>query len=149
MIIFLGAVDEETRSLAEKEGLKDIVDFKGYMKHKESISFLLGAHVLLLTIDEGGESIITGKVFEYLASGKPILALVPPSGMAADILRKERRGEYIVNPRDVELIKERLTSLYARYKKGCLPTYPVNNLNAYTRKEASEKLSRLLNDIKQ
>ena len=67
--------------------------------------------------------------------------------MAADVLRKESRGEYIANPRDVELIEERLMCLHTRYKKSCLPTYPVNNLNTYTRREATEKLSRLFNDI--
>lgn len=148
MINFLGIVDEETKSFIRKENLEDIVSLTGYLPHKESISLLLGADVLLLTIDEGGKSILTGKIFEYLASGRPMLALVPPLGMAADLLRKEGRGEFIVGPRDVESIENKIMSLYIKYKNGCLPIYPVHNLEAYTRRKATEKLSILFNALK-
>lgn len=151
MINFLGAVDEETKSLIDKKGLWDVIKCWGYLSHKESIAFLLGADALLLTLDEGGELMlaVAGKIFEYLASGKPVLALVPSSSIASDILRKEGRGEYIVSPRDVESIENRIMALHTKYKNGCLPIYPVENLQAYTRKNATKKLSRLLVDLKQ
>lgn len=147
-VSFLGRIDREIKSLIDKEDLVDVVNFRGYLPHTETIALLLGAHVLLLTINDGGESILTGKIFEYLAAGKPILALVPPSGMAADLLRKEGRGEHIVNPRDVTAIENHIMSLFTEYKNGCLPTYPVENLQDYTRRKATEKLSRLLNSLK-
>lgn len=150
MINFLGKKDEKIKSIAEENNLLDIINFLGYKSHKESIAFQLGADVLFLTLDDDiGETAIPGKLFEYLASGKPILALIPPSGKTADILRKEGRGEYIVSPRDVESIENRIMALHTKYKNGCLPIYPVENLQAYTRKNATKKLSRLLVDLKQ
>lgn len=148
MINFLGILDEETKSFIRKKNLEDIVSLTGYLSHKESISLLLGADVLLLTINGGGESILTGKIFEYLASGKPILALIPPLGVAADLLIKEGRGEFIVEPRDVESIENKIMSLYIKYKNGCLPIYPIDNLEVYTRREATKKLSLLFNTLK-
>lgn len=146
MIIILGGVNEEARLLIEKQGLQDIVNLTGYVSHKESIAYLVGADIPFSIVDLGGETIIPGKIFEYLASGKPILALIPPSGSAANILRKEHRGEYIVNPRDAKSIEDKITSLYTRYKNACLPKYPVDNLEVYTRKKATEELSKLFNE---
>ncbi len=148
IVKFLGRIDVATKSLIDKERLEDVMHLEGHSTHAESIALLLGASVLLLTIDEGGESILTGKIFEYLAAGKPILALVPPSGMAADLLKNEGREEYIVSPKDVASIEDKIMSLYTKYKNRCLPIYPVDNLQAYTRRKATEKLSKLLNSLK-
>jgi len=148
-INFLGRIDDETKSLITRESLHDVVNILGHRPHKECLALVIGANALLLTIDEGGgEAILTGKIFEYLASGRPILALVPPSGMAADLLRKEGRGEHIVNPKDVIVIENHIMSLFTEYKNGCLPTYPVENLQDYTRRKATEKLSKLLDSLK-
>ncbi|MCK4576136.1 glycosyltransferase [candidate division WOR-3 bacterium] len=147
-INILGKINEEAKTLIDKLGLQDVMNLIGYVSHKESIAYLLGADVLLSIVDVGGETIIPGKIFEYFASGKPILALIPPSGSAACILRKEGREKYIVSPRDVESIEDRLNSLYSKYKKGCLPIYPVDNLQLYTRKRACENLSELFNNLK-
>ncbi|MBA7627847.1 hypothetical protein ES703_35316 [subsurface metagenome] len=53
VINFLGKVDPETKCLIEKQGLANIANLLGYLPHKESISYLLGSHVLFLTLDEG------------------------------------------------------------------------------------------------
>ena len=146
MINILGRVNEEARSLIEKKGLQDIVNLIGYVSHKESIAYLMGADIPLSIVNMGGDSIIPGKIFEYFASGKPILALVAPTGSAANILRKEQRGEYIVSPRDILTIEDKLESLYIKFKNGCLPEYPVDNLEAYTRRKTAEELSKLFNE---
>lgn len=147
MITFLGKIDNKTKLFIEKENLLDIVNLPGYRSHRESISFLLGADVLLLNIDEGGESILTGKIFEYFASGKPILALVPPSGIAAQCLKEEGRNINIVNPRDVQAIEKQLEILYNQYKKGSLSIYKTTNLKKYTRRHMTGKLSKLFSEL--
>ncbi len=62
--------------------------FIGYVSHSKSISELLIADALLLIIPEieNNEGILTGKLFEYLGSKKPIILIGPPSGDAAKIL---------------------------------------------------------------
>ena len=148
VINFLGKLDSETRAIIEQENLEDVSNLLGYRKHKESIAYLLGASVLFITLDENGETVVPGKLYEYLASGKPILACLPPLGTAADILRKEGRGSYIIGPRDIVAIEEKLLLLYNNYRKHCLPSYHVDNLQEYTRKKATEKLCKIFNDLR-
>ena len=61
-------------------GLWGVVEITGYVSHQQSIGYVLGADILLLMIapDPGSEGVLTGKVFEYLAAARPILALTPP-----------------------------------------------------------------------
>ncbi|MBA7627846.1 hypothetical protein ES703_35315 [subsurface metagenome] len=83
-----------------------------------------------------------------MASRSTIFALIPQTGITANILRKEGRGDYIVSPRDVKEAERKIEMLYEKYKNGYLPTYPpVENLESYTRKKATEKLSNLFNEL--
>jgi glycosyltransferase involved in cell wall biosynthesis len=83
-VLFVGRPGEEGSHIQEL-GLSGVVRQVGYLPHRESISHLLGADLLLLV---GGHHRWeeTGKVYEYLAAGKPILALVHPQGSAARLL---------------------------------------------------------------
>lgn len=83
-VLFVGRPGEERRLIRELR-LTEIVQQVGYLSHRESISYLLGADLLLLV---GGHHRWeeTGKVYEYLAARKPILALVHPQGNAARLL---------------------------------------------------------------
>ncbi|HUP22009.1 MAG TPA: group 1 glycosyl transferase, partial [Thermoanaerobaculia bacterium] len=60
-----------------------------------------------------------GKVFEYLAAGRPILAVVPPDGAAADLIREAGAG-VVVAPDDVQGIRDALVGLHAQYQDGGL-----------------------------
>lgn len=65
-------------------------DYKGYLSHLESISLIRNADVLFLAIPQvaNNKGILTGKLFEYLATKKPIIAVGPVDGDAATILRQ-------------------------------------------------------------
>ncbi|MBV9126046.1 MAG: glycosyltransferase [Planctomycetes bacterium] len=84
-VLFAGKPGAESQIIQEL-GLAGLVRQVGYLPHRESISYLLGADLLLLI---GGHHRWeeTGKIYEYLAAGKPILALVHPEGSAARLLR--------------------------------------------------------------
>ena len=62
---------------------------------------------------------LSGKVFEYLAAERPILALVPPDGAAAGLLRDTGVG-VVVAPDDVDGIERELTALRDRWRAGQL-----------------------------
>jgi glycosyltransferase involved in cell wall biosynthesis len=70
----------------------------GFMPKKEGIRFLEDADVLLLIATDPGSH--AGKLFEYLATGKPILALSPAGGEIDDLLRRTGSG-ICVDPWDV------------------------------------------------
>ncbi|MEZ4677703.1 MAG: hypothetical protein R2932_26155 [Caldilineaceae bacterium] len=77
-------------------GLDDVVQLVQYVPHRELIGYQLAADALLLIIGESprSEIILTGKLFEYLAVEKPILAAVPP-GAAADLLTEANVGTVV------------------------------------------------------
>lgn len=85
-VIFVGKIGEE-RNLIHELKLSDVVKQTGYIPHAKSIAYLKGADLLLLV---GGHHRWeeTGKVYEYFAAGKPILALVNTEGEAARLLRE-------------------------------------------------------------
>jgi glycosyltransferase involved in cell wall biosynthesis len=89
----VGKVGEERKLVAEL-GLGDVVHQTGYVPHRESIGYLLGADLLLLV---GGDHAWeeTGKVYEYFAAEKPILGLVHPEGVAAGLVRRYGAGRVL------------------------------------------------------
>ena len=92
---------------------------------------------LLLLIPEAGgrgKGVLSGKVFEYLASGRPILAAVPPDGAAAELIRETGAG-VVVPPDDVDALKAALVQLEGRFRDGGLPDVELPE-------EARERLSR-------
>lgn len=92
---FVGSIPESIKlQLVAKLG-PAYVSFIGYVPHQESIKYLLSSDLLLLVIPktEQNEGIITGKIFEYLASKRPILCLGPVNGDAARIIQQCNSGE--------------------------------------------------------
>jgi glycosyltransferase involved in cell wall biosynthesis len=84
----------------------------------ETIRLLRDAAVLLLVIPtEGGPGNHTGKLFNYLAARRPILALSPEPNVAADLIRASRSGR-VVPPDDPRAVADALAGLYAEWKSG-------------------------------
>jgi glycosyltransferase involved in cell wall biosynthesis len=88
VIRFVGAVPDEVRALfaAGEEGIN--TEFINYCEHPEAIRHMMNSSLLLLIIPDhkSSRSILTGKIFEYLATEKPILFLGPSDGDAARLL---------------------------------------------------------------
>jgi glycosyltransferase involved in cell wall biosynthesis len=90
--------------------------------YREALELLSEAAVLLLVIPrEGGVGNHTGKLFPYLASGRPILALAPEPNVAADVIRESHSG-VIVPPDDPGAIASGLLELYHDWKSGAPPS---------------------------
>ncbi len=91
---FVGTVSENVRELIMSDIPDSSVEFLPYAIHSEAIKYMMSSTVLILIIPshKSNKSIVTGKLFEYLASGKPILCLGPADGDAAEIINKCRSG---------------------------------------------------------
>jgi len=86
---FTGNYYTETLDLIKNSTVSHIIRVNPQVEHKEAINLLMNCDALLLFIASyKGEGVITGKLFEYLRSNKRVLAMVPPDGEAAKILRE-------------------------------------------------------------
>ena len=134
---FLGDLRPEDRAWAGQLGIDGAWEEDGFVPHRDSLAAQRSADALLLLIphDDGrGDTVLSGKVFEYIASGRPILAAVPPGGVAANLLRSVGAGE-VADSDDVAGIADALERLIDRWLAGGLPTSP-------TRRRCSDRLSR-------
>ena len=86
---FVGTVSEKTKKMLVNEIPDNCLDFLPYAAHGEAIKHMCSSSLLLLIIPlhQSGRSIITGKIFEYMVSGKPVLCLGPVDGDAALIIK--------------------------------------------------------------
>ena len=101
-LTLIGPAIPEVGESIRRLGLQDAVSLGGFMGHAAAVRRLRGADGLLLIINDTRESYDANysiKLFEYLAAQKPILALVPRGGKAAELV--ERTGSGVVcSPRD-------------------------------------------------
>jgi len=130
--------------------LKDLkVEFIGIKKrvsHKEAVKRLLKADVLLLILDAVDRpAVLTGKLFEYLAARKPILALVPQNSGVAHLVKYLRVGE-IASPQNIDEIKEKIFKLYGLWKHNRL-LVPQINLEKYDRQNLTGELAKIFDDL--
>ncbi len=143
-VSFVGANTFQIEEDINFELISPIISLQSYVPHHEAISLMRTSPVLLLIVSkESGNRSVTGKIFEYLASGRPILALVPPEGAAADIL-KHSPDSIICDPTDVKAIAEAIYTLYSRWNKGELRTPSEQSTIArFNRKYLAEETSNI------
>jgi glycosyltransferase involved in cell wall biosynthesis len=86
---FVGTVSEKTKKMLVNEIPDNHLDFLPYVAHNKAVKHMCSSSLLLLIIPlhQSGKSIITGKIFEYMASGKPVLCFGPVDGDAALIIK--------------------------------------------------------------
>ncbi|NVK65798.1 MAG: glycosyltransferase family 4 protein [Flavobacteriales bacterium] len=121
-------------------------EFKGYIPHDESLLELQNADVLLLIIPriENNKGILTGKLFEYLGSQKPIILIGPPDGDAAEIVRQCQSGR-IFDYHESSQINVFFHELIESKKKGRALTTPLSEeIQKYSRKNQAKLIKQLL-----
>lgn len=112
-----------------------------YVKHRMAIEFMSSSDALLLIIPSSANNqmIVTGKIFEYLAVGRPILFLGPLDSDGAHIIESGGSGATI-SYKDNEKIFEKLIEWEKNAPK-------IQSNPDYERKAITQKLAGLLNDL--
>jgi len=134
---FVGDFRSTDREWAEGLGLGDRLELVDYLPRADALRIQRDSEALLLLIPDAGgrgKGVLSGKVFEYLAAERPILALVPPDGAAAELIRETGAG-VVVAPEDVDGIREALVTMHERFVNGGLPSVELA-------KRDEERLSR-------
>lgn len=144
-LTFVGRVNENVKRLLRDDNwLRAHVVLAGYVSHKEVFSYYQKANLLLLilTNTKNAKGNIPGKLFEYMATGRQILALGDPKGDSASIIKTSEAGkvfshtdetgmaQFIKNFQNIETSKKSDT-----------------NLQQFSRKNITEQLAHLLDGI--
>ena len=139
-----GKVSDEVLTSLQKWQLTEFLDLKGYISHAEALALQRQSQLLLLLEinHPKTEGIIPGKLFEYMASQRPILALGYQNWDVKDIITQTHTG-LTLSLTDTQGIKQALTHYYTLYKAQQLQTQPVS-LEAYHRKTLTQRLSELI-----
>jgi glycosyltransferase involved in cell wall biosynthesis len=130
--------------------LKQIVYFHPFAPYKDSLAKLMQASALLLYIPSGEntESVLTGKIFDYLRSEKPVLAIVPPQGLAANLLTEAGTG-LIADYTDAAGIAANLNKLYQMWETGKLAEIQADTefIQQFSRQKLALRMSKLIEEV--
>ncbi|MCX6266202.1 MAG: glycosyl transferase family 1 [Bacteroidetes bacterium] len=144
---FIGKCDVSLFQCLEKYRLASQTEKIEYMPHEEVLKESARSQVLLLLLNNTPNvmGIVPGKIFEYLATRRPVLCIGPTDGDSARIIREAKAG-VTCNFDDRTSIKKALLDLYGRYKLGALQNQE-GEIDSFSRKGLTKKISILLNDI--
>ncbi|MEO1449706.1 MAG: glycosyl transferase family 1 [Bacteroidota bacterium] len=144
---FIGKTDPILTHDLEKNGLQEATELVSYLPHAEVLPTLLRSQVLLLLINNTPNvlSVVSGKVFEYLAARRPIFAIGPTQGDAARVLHETGAGT-MCDFEDLAGMKKEIMRLYMAYKAGKLEI-EAGSIDRFTRKYNAGLFGGILDEI--
>lgn len=118
-----------------------------YMPHRQAMEEIVNSHVLFnsLAIVKGEDYLISGKLMEYVATGRPIVALGDPNGNAAELMKGLPYCKVFARE-NTKVISEFLNELIIELTKGNECLHETKNLS-FTRKKTTEELSKLIQSL--
>lgn len=135
---------EAFRELSLPDAKYEFIGQDAYLPHREAVAKMSAADSLVLILSPKPRSaVMSGKLFEYLAARKPILALVPEKTAAAKLILGTKTG-LVVDPQDKEKIKKAILDLYHKWQKNDLEI-PDIDLTQYDREKLTGQLAEIFN----
>lgn len=148
-VLFVGRKSKTCQNLIHSFGLNDVVKEIGYVSHKEAIRYMHSSSCLFFIIGLGKRSewVYSSKIFEYIASGTPIITTVPKRSVVRDLIKETNSG-VIIDTDDVNGIENALQDYYKKWKEDDLQVQPKwDVIKNYERKNLTKKLSEVFNDL--
>ncbi|MDR2853827.1 MAG: glycosyltransferase family 4 protein [Prevotellaceae bacterium] len=146
-IQLIGKTDAAVVSAIEQCGLQQQLSNCAYVPHKQAIERLMSSQLLLLLLlnQTTAKGILHGKIFEYLAAKRPIVAFGTHDSDIARVIRETKSGITIDYNAESET-KQAITDLYARYKNNTLHL-KSEAVEQYSRRKLTEKYAALLESL--
>lgn len=140
----IGAVSREVLDAIAFVGLTGFVSNLGYVPHAEAVEQQRKSQVLLMVEIDSEETkcIIPGKLFEYMVSERPILAIGPNGADFASIVQTTNTGIFVTYI-EKEKLKNTLLQWFIQYQAGNLQSNGIG-LQHYSRKNLTGQLVQLL-----
>lgn len=139
-----GVISPEVLESIKDHGLEPFLEQLEYMPHSGVVNLQRQSQVLLLIEINSEETrgILPGKLFEYLAAKRPVLAIGPEGWEAGDIISETGAG-VVYGYDSGEAILHLLRDWFERYEKGSLHVEPAG-IEKYSRRELTRKLAKEL-----
>lgn len=143
-IVLVGNIDNSILQDLEENDLMKFVELKGIVSHDEAVEFQKMSDLLLLCIPnvENSKGILTGKLFEYLASEKPIIAFGDAEGDVAEILKETKAGKLFSYQENTK-VSDFVLQTYQAFKND-IPTVSNKEYLKYSRQELTKALAKVL-----
>ena len=143
----IGQCDPAVYESVREHGLQNHTNYVSYVSHKDVIKFQRSSQLLLLSVNNvpSAKGVVTGKVFEYLQSKRPIIGIGPVDGDLSVILKETSSGE-MVDFDDLITLKGIIKAQYDRYKSGNL-LVESKNIEQYHRKNLTKELAKVLKEL--
>ena len=146
---FTGFVSEDNREILVESQIKDKIIFNEYVPHNKAVELMKNANINLIILpdEENSKGIYTGKIFDYMLSEKPILAIMPTDGVAAVTITDNKIGK-AYNHGDVDGIKKFILTIYDMFiNKEDISTDAINKCEKFSRKNLAKQLAGYMDEI--
>ena len=139
---FAGFLRNENRKLIRKLELQEFVKEYGYLNHDELLVKIMSADILWLMVGKGksSDTVSSGKLYEYFGARKPIIACLPDGALKTTA--EEYKASYIVDPYDIEGIKNIFIRAYELFVNKQLPVPDEDFILKHRRDFLTEQLSK-------
>lgn len=146
---FIGRVDDVVKKSISENGLDSIVSYLDFVDHRKAIQLMQEASMLLFAIPDvkDNEVILTGKLFEYLASTSEMISFGPVQGNAAEILSATGRKKMIAYNDADETQKQLLSALNYFEQTKTVFKYSDTKHQVYSRRNQTSILARHLDAL--
>lgn len=148
-IRLIGQTDNSVLDSIKRNNIENFVEIIPYIPHNQVVIEQENSDVLLLFINRtpNAKGVLTGKIFEYMASGRPILGIGPEDGDSARILNETQTG-VVVDFDDKEKMKSVILDFYNKYQENQLVTKYNEEVGKYSRRNLTKEFAKLLNSLK-
>jgi glycosyltransferase involved in cell wall biosynthesis len=142
----IGTVDPAVEQSIRTHDLDAIVERVAFVPHEDALRAMARSTLLLLVIESfaQAEGMITSKLYEYLASGRPVLGVGPPDGDASTLLRTHEAGT-MVGWDAVDRAANVVATHYEAWAQGA-PRSGADRtaLTTHTRRHQARRMARVL-----
>ena len=147
-IRLIGQVDNSVVESIKRNDIEKYVEIIPYIPHNQVIEEQAKSDVLLLFVNNtpNAKGILTGKIFEYMASGRPILCIGPEDGDSARILSETQTG-ITVDFNDKEKMKSVILDYISKFQENQLITERKEAVEKYSRRNLTKEFVKILNGI--
>ena len=146
-IKLIGKTDDSILTALNEAGLSECVKNIGYLPHSEAVEQQRNASLLILPLRKEPEykAVLPGKLFEYLASRRPVLGIGQKDGAMAMILNETKTG-VVLDWEDREAIACHIDSCWETHLAGKLVTDGAD-ISQFTRRSLTRRMAQLFDSL--